>query len=120
MYMNLNTNYVVFFGIAIGLLLVLSLWDCQRVKPYSTESAFSVYEGMEDDEEEGFEEEGFEDDEEEGFESSDIFSESPSSLTCSSGGLSNSGGGLCLSKDQQMMLRTRGGNSSTGEAQFGN
>jgi hypothetical protein len=115
MYMNLNTNYVVFFGIAIGLLLVLSLWDCQRVKPYSTERYFSTYEGMEDDEEEGFE-----DDEEEGFESSDIFSESPSSLTCSSGGLSNSGGGLCLSKDQQMMLRTRGGNSSTGEAQIGN
>lgn len=105
----MNTNYVVFFGIAIGLLLVLSLWDCQRVKPYSTERYFSIYEGMEDDE----------DDDEEGFESSDIFSDSPSSISCSSG-LSNSGGDLCLSKDQQMMLRTRGGNSSTGEAQIGN
>ena len=109
----MNTNYVVFFGIAIGILLVLSLWDCQRVKPYSTERYLSIYEGMEDDDEEGFE------DDEEGFESSDIFSDSPSSISCSSG-LSNSGGDLCLSKDQQMALRTRGGNSSTGEAQIGN
>lgn len=117
----MKTNYILLFGIAIGLLIVISMWGCQRVKPYSASSGFSIYEGMEEDEEadEGFEEQ--EDEEAEGFNTMAAFLDSPSSLSCSSSsGLSNSGGGLCLSKDQQMMLRTRGGNSSSGEAQIGN
>ena len=96
------------------------MWGCQRVKPYSASSNFSVYEGMKEADEEadeGFEE--HEDEEAEGFDTMAAFIDSPSSLSCSSG-LSNSGGGLCLSKDEQMLLRTRGGNSSSGEAQIGN
>ena len=117
----MKTKYILLFGIAIGLLLIISLWDCHRVKPYSASRAFAIYEGMdgEEDAEEGFEEK--EDEEAEGFNTMAAFLDSPSSLSCSSSsGLSNSGGGLCLSKDQQIMLRTRGGNSSTGEAQIGN
>jgi hypothetical protein len=115
----MKTKYILLFGIAIGLLLIISLWDCYRVKPYSASRAFAVYEGMdgEEDADEGFEEK--EDEEAEGFNTMATFMDSPSSPSCSSG-LSNSGGGLCLSKDEQMLLRTRGGNSSTGEAQIGN
>lgn len=117
--MYMKTNYILLFGIAIALLFVISLWDCRRVKPYSAPTAFSVYEGMEEDE--GFDDDDNNEDKEDfqTMASSDIFSDSPSSLSCSSG-LSNTGGGLCLSKDQQMMLRTRGGNASTGEAKIGN
>jgi hypothetical protein len=114
----MKTSYILLFGIAIGLLTVISLWGCQRVKPYSASSGFSIYEGMEEeDEEEGFEEK--EDEEAEGFDIMSNFVDSPSSPSCSSG-LSNSGGGLCLSKNEQLLLRTRGGNSSSGEAQIGN
>jgi hypothetical protein len=115
----MKTSYILLFGIAIGLLIVISLWGCQRVKPYSASGGFSIYEGMEEgeDEEEGFEEQ--DDEEAEGFDIMSNFLDSPSSLSCSSG-LSNSGGGLCLSKDEQILLRTRGGNSSSGEAQIGN
>ena len=117
----MKTKYILLFGIAIGLLLIISICDCHRVKPYSASRSFSLYEGL-DDEEEGFEEqeEGFEEKEDqEGFNSMASFVDSPSNPSCSSG-LSNSGGGLCLSKDEQLLLRTRGGNSSTGEAQIGN
>ena len=113
----MKTSYILLFGIAIGLLTVISLWGCQRVKPYSASSGFSIYEGMEEEEEEGFEEK--EDEEAEGFDIMSNFVDSPSSPSCSSG-LSNSGGGLCLSKNEQLLLRTRGGNSSSGEAQIGN
>lgn len=51
----------------------------------------------------------------------DKFSGTPGNPNCDniSSGLSNSKGGLCLSSDQQMLLRTRGGNASGGDAQIG-
>ena len=51
----------------------------------------------------------------------DPFSDTPGSASCdkTSSGLSNSKGGLCLSKVQQSMLSTRGGNASGGESQIG-
>jgi hypothetical protein len=118
----MKTSYLLFFGIAAVVLIAISLWDCKSVKAYSGPNSFSIYEGI-DDEEEGFKEEepeeGFKEEEpEEGF-SDYTFSDVPSSMSCPSG-LSTSTGNLCLSKEHQMMLRSRGGNSSTGEAQIGN
>lgn len=52
----------------------------------------------------------------------DIFSEAKGSPDCvgKSSGLSNSKGGLCLDKNQQNMLLTRGGNQTGMGAQIGN
>ena len=101
----MKTKYILLFGIAIGLLIIISMWECKHIQPYSKPGYLSAYEGMTT----------------ENNKSTDIFSDSPSGMSCSSSsGLSNSGGGLCLSKEQQTMLQTRGGNASTGEAQIGN
>lgn len=44
----------------------------------------------------------------------DIFSSNPGSLECigNSNSLTNSQGGLCLTKDQMKLMQTRGGNAS--------
>ena len=52
----------------------------------------------------------------------DIFSGTPGSLDCgpNSSNLTNSMGGLCLTKTQTNLLKTRGGNATGGESQIGN
>ena len=51
----------------------------------------------------------------------DPFGQTPGSLECDarSSGLHNSKGGLCLTKEQLNLLKTRGGNSTGGDFQIG-
>jgi len=51
----------------------------------------------------------------------DPFGQTPGSLQCDSrsSGLHNSRGGLCLTKEQLNLLKTRGGNSTGGDFQIG-
>jgi len=51
----------------------------------------------------------------------DPFGQTPGSLECDSrsSGLHNSRGGLCLTKEQLNLLKTRGGNSTGGDFQIG-
>jgi hypothetical protein len=51
----------------------------------------------------------------------DAFGQTPGSLECDarSSGLHNSKGGLCLTKEQLILLKTRGGNSTGGDFQIG-
>jgi len=51
----------------------------------------------------------------------DPFGQTPGSLECDarSSGLHNSKGGLCLTKEQLILLKTRGGNSTGGDFQIG-
>ena len=51
----------------------------------------------------------------------DPFGQTPGSLDCDSksSGLHNSKGGLCLTKEQLNLLKTRGGNSTGGDFQIG-
>ena len=51
----------------------------------------------------------------------DVFGQTPGSLECDarSSGLHNSKGGLCLTKEQLILLKTRGGNSTGGDFQIG-
>ena len=134
----MKNDYLIWFGAALLLIVIVSSCDCGRVVPYSMPQTYSTYEGFEEEEEqdEGFEEEeqeeGFEEEEEEQKEefgtmygepyaTLNPFGGTPGAANCakSSGGLSNSKGPLCLSNEQQMLLRTRGGNASSGEAQIG-
>jgi hypothetical protein len=119
----MKTNYIFWFGAALLLLIVISSFGCNRVVGYSSPNTYAMYEGFEKNSGEGeafgpmeYAEYG------EPAESNDQFSDTPGKITCSknSSGLSNSNGYLCLSKEQQILLQTRGGNSSTGEAQIGN
>ena len=90
----------------------------------------------EDDEKKGFELQDDEDEDKEGFEGLyhlqpenstsekkmlDVFSQVEGKLSCGpiSSQLHNSRGGLCLTADQQKLLQTRGGNSTSGESQIG-
>ena len=115
-------NYLVWFGLALLLLIVISSLGCNRVSAYSLPNTYATYEGFnkKGDEDEAF---GTMEYAEYGdpVEPNDQFGDTPGKITCSknSSGLSNSNGYLCLSKEQQTLLQTRGGNSSTGEAQIG-
>jgi len=111
----MKTNYLFWFGTALLLLIVISSFGCNRVTPYSSPNTYAVFEGYES---------GAMEPANYGAQSepNDQFADTPGKITCSknSSGLSNSNGFLCLSKEQQILLQTRGGNSSTGEAQIGN
>lgn len=111
----MKTSYLFWFAAALLLLIFMSSVGCNRATPYSAPNTYAVYDsdafGTMESSNYG-----------EKSEPNDQFADTPGKITCSknSSGLSNSNGYLCLSKEQQILLQTRGGNSSTGEAQIGN
>jgi len=112
---------ILFLGIVLFMILVISLFSSTVVVPYSKDSLFSIespYEGFAGKKEgmnppkkvEGFE----------GLQSSplgdekplDVYSNLSSSTTCEPGPYSNSTGFLCLDKKAKDLLMTRGGNQT--------
>lgn len=117
-----NTT-ILFFGIALFIILVISLFSSTVVVPYSKDTLFSIqypYEGFTDDKKKEMSAavkkvEGFE-----GLQSSplgdekplDLYSKLSSGTTCEPGPYSNSTGYLCLDKKAKDLLMTRGGNQT--------
>jgi hypothetical protein len=117
----MKNTAILFFGIVLFAILLISLFSSTVVVPYSKDSLFSIespYEGFAGKKEgmnppkkvEGFE----------GLQSSplgdekplDIYSNLSSSTTCEPGPYSNSTGFLCLDKKTKDLLMTRGGNQT--------
>jgi hypothetical protein len=115
-----NTT-ILFFGIVLFAILLISLFSSTVVVPYSKDTLFSnqyPYEGF-TDKKKGVVDpkkvEGFE-----GLQSSplgdekplDLYSKLSSSNTCEPGPYSNSTGFLCLDQKTKDLLMTRGGNQT--------
>ena len=137
--MKTNTKLIVLAVVLLVVLLIASIYSCCNFVPYSSADLFKKeykYEGfrekMGDETEEKKEEEEKEEMKIEGFtglqpspfveeKKVDTISSKDASIDCipDSMGYSKSTGGLCLSKEDQLMILTRGGNSKSGESQIG-
>jgi hypothetical protein len=117
----MKNSTILFLGIILFLILVISLFSSTAVMPYSKDTLFSIqypYEGFAGKEKEKMtvkKVEGFE-----GLQSSplgdekplDLYSKLSSSNTCEPGPYSNSTGFLCLDQKTKDLLLTRGGNQT--------
>lgn len=91
----MKTNYIFWFAASLLLLIFMSSVGCNRVTPYSSPDTYARYEG---------------------FDNRDTFGVMELSDYTAPVDEKKPGCSSCSCSDKQ----TRGGNASTGEAQFGN